>query len=215
VIDDADGVAEALGFFHVMRGVDDGRAFGAEGLDHFEDAVTGLRIDAYCGLVEHNEAGAMNEACCHIEPALHTSGKGFDQGAGSVGKGRPFEAPGDRVVERFAAQALIAAEGVKILPAGEERVDSQFLRNPSEVGAGGSRADGVTEDADAAGVRSDTPHDAADECRFACAVGAEKAEAGAGQNFEGDSVDRGDRTETLPDGVDKQRRRGNGTHTEW
>ena len=55
-------VAEALGFFHVVRGVDDGGAFVAQAFDHLEDAVARLRIDAHGGLVEQHKARAMDES---------------------------------------------------------------------------------------------------------------------------------------------------------
>jgi hypothetical protein len=111
------------------------------------------------------------------------------------------------LIERRAAEAMVAPEGFEVLATGKERVESQLLRDPSKVGAGGGGTDGVTEDANAAGIGTNTPHDAADESGFTCAVWTEKTEAGAGKDFEGDSGDRGYRAETLSEVVDRQRRR--------
>src|SRR5215469_17168126 len=102
---------------------------------------------------------------------------------------------------------MVAPEGFEVLATGKERVEGQLLRDPSEVGAGGGGTDGVTEDANAAGAETNTPHDAADESRFTCAVWTEKTEAGAGKDFEGDSVNRNYCAEALSDVVDRQRRR--------
>src|SRR5215469_12840544 len=73
MIDDGDGVAQTLSLFHIVRGVDDGHALRAECFHHFKDAVAGLRVDTYRGLVKQNEAGPMDEACRHVESALHPS----------------------------------------------------------------------------------------------------------------------------------------------
>ncbi len=78
MIDDGDRVAQALGLFHVVRGVNDGGAFVAQTLDHFEDAVAGLRIDAHGGLVEQDEARTMDEAGRHVEAAPHAAGERLD-----------------------------------------------------------------------------------------------------------------------------------------
>jgi len=102
---------------------------------------------------------------------------------------------------------MVAPEGFEVLATGKERVEGQLLRDPSEVGASGGGTDGVTEDANAPGVGTNTPHDAADERGFASAVWTEKAEAGARKDFEGDSGDRSYCAEALSDVVDRQRRR--------
>jgi len=71
VIDDGDPGAEALGFFHVVGGVEQGHTVGAESLDHFKNAVARLGIDADRGLVHEDEARPVNDSGSHIEPSLH------------------------------------------------------------------------------------------------------------------------------------------------
>jgi hypothetical protein len=141
----------------------------------------------------------MDEACGHVEPAFHTPGESLDGRTRTIGESSPVETPGDGFVERWAAQAMIAAEGCEILAAGKKRVESQLLRNPSQAGAGGGRTDWVTEDTNVAGVGMNTPHDAADESGFACAVWTEKAKAGRGRDFQGDAGDGSYRAEKLSD----------------
>ena len=74
MIDDGDAIAEALGFFHVMRGVDDRSALAAQFLDHFENTVARLRIDAHGGLVEQHHARAMHQPGRHVEAPPHAAG---------------------------------------------------------------------------------------------------------------------------------------------
>src|SRR5690242_13386997 len=50
-VDDPDAVAEALGLLHVVRGVQDGHAAGAELGDGLEDRIATLWVDAHGGLV--------------------------------------------------------------------------------------------------------------------------------------------------------------------
>ena len=131
MIDDGDGIAEALGFFHVVGGVYDGSAFGAQFLDHLENAVAGLRIDAHGRLVEQHDARAVHQAGSHIEPAPHAAGQGLDCVIGAVGEGGPFETPGNAAAKGFAAQALVASKGFQILAAGEQRIEREILRHPT------------------------------------------------------------------------------------
>ena len=55
VVDDADPVAQALGFLHVVGRVENGHTFAAQLLDTFEDGVAALRIDADRRLVEDEQ----------------------------------------------------------------------------------------------------------------------------------------------------------------
>ncbi len=132
MIDDGDAIAKPLGFFHVVRGVDDGGACGAQGFNHFEDAIARLRIDADGRFVHQHNTGPMDDAGSHVEPALHAAGELAGQVAGAVLQSGPLETPGDRFGELAAGKTVVAAEGDQIFLAGETRIDGQFLRNPSQ-----------------------------------------------------------------------------------
>src|SRR5438270_162176 len=54
-VKDADAVAQALGFFHVVRRVEHGETGPAQGLDALEDGVAALGVDAHGRLVEHEQ----------------------------------------------------------------------------------------------------------------------------------------------------------------
>src|SRR5690606_25920563 len=78
LVDDPHAVAEALGFLHVVRGVDDGRAAALEVEDGVENGVARLGIDADGGLVEEEELRVVDEGDGEVEPALHASREGGD-----------------------------------------------------------------------------------------------------------------------------------------
>ena len=140
VVDDGDAIAEPLRLFHVVRGVDDRGARAAQGLDHFEDAVARLRIDADGRLVHEHDPGPMDDAGGHVEAALHAAGELAGEVFGAILQGSPLEAPGDRVGQLLAGEAVIAAKGFEVFFAGEAGVDGQFLRNPAEGLSRGRRS---------------------------------------------------------------------------
>ncbi len=110
VIDDRDVVAQALGFFHIMRGVDDRHAFVPQSFNHFENVITRLWIDASGGLIHQNQLRLVNEAGSHVKAALHASGEIFDQLSGAIRESGPAEASLYGLRQRRTAEAVIAAE---------------------------------------------------------------------------------------------------------
>src|SRR5580698_7890586 len=61
VVHDGDTIAEALGFFHVMRGQDDGASCLLESVDEIPQVAAGLRIEAGRRLVEKQQFGVADE----------------------------------------------------------------------------------------------------------------------------------------------------------
>src|SRR4030065_515179 len=55
LVDDGHPVAEALGFLHVVGGVEHRHPLGAQPLDALQDGVAALWVDAPRGLVEQEE----------------------------------------------------------------------------------------------------------------------------------------------------------------
>jgi hypothetical protein len=58
-----------------MRGVDKRHTLRPEVLDHLEDAIAGLGIDADGRFVHQDKFWLVNKTGRHIEASLHTSGK--------------------------------------------------------------------------------------------------------------------------------------------
>ena len=71
VVDDGDAVAQPVGLFHVVRGVEDGHALLAEPLDAAEDRVPALRVEAGGRLIEEEQPWAVDEREREVEPPLH------------------------------------------------------------------------------------------------------------------------------------------------
>src|SRR5262249_6990201 len=89
VIHDCDAVAQALGFFHVVRGVDDRHAAVAQFFNHFENVMTRLRINSNGGLIHQDQPRLVDKAGRHVEPALHASGEISGKFSGAIGESCP------------------------------------------------------------------------------------------------------------------------------
>src|SRR5262249_5923974 len=74
VVDDGQPVAQPIGLVHVVR-ADENReiAFAAQLLEQLPDDATALRIEPGGGLVEEEDARAVDEAARDLEPAAHAA----------------------------------------------------------------------------------------------------------------------------------------------
>ncbi len=61
VVDDGDAIAEALGFFDVVRGEDDSFLVALELFDDVVDLTANLWVEASSGFVEENDFGIVDE----------------------------------------------------------------------------------------------------------------------------------------------------------
>ena len=78
VIDNAHAIAEFCGFFHVVRGVNDGLSLGRQRAHQVENPVARLRINTRGRLIEEDEFGVVNQRGCEVETALHAAGESRD-----------------------------------------------------------------------------------------------------------------------------------------
>ena len=90
-IDDSDPLAEGLDLFHVMAGVNDGHAFGAQRPHAVEQMGPRLRIDAHRRLVEDHQARTVQQGHAEIQSAFHSAGKGFGPVVGPWSQPRALE----------------------------------------------------------------------------------------------------------------------------
>ena len=93
VVDDDDAVAQALGLFHVVRGVEQRLAATAQRLEVVEDGVAALRIDADGRLVEDQDVGIVDQRGGDVEAPLHAAAEGLRLVAGAVGQADQLRAP--------------------------------------------------------------------------------------------------------------------------
>src|SRR6266446_2432446 len=75
VIHDRDSVAQALGFFHVMRGEQYGAARGPKAADDLPQLAARLRIETCRRLVQKEQLGLAHQRACHREPLLLPAGE--------------------------------------------------------------------------------------------------------------------------------------------
>ncbi|RLE19474.1 MAG: hypothetical protein DRJ50_12165, partial [Actinobacteria bacterium] len=61
-VNDADPVAETLGFLHVVRRVEDGHTFGTEAFHVLEDGVAALRIDPDRRFIEDQQVRFVEQS---------------------------------------------------------------------------------------------------------------------------------------------------------
>ena len=85
VVDDGEAVAEFVGLFHVVRGEDDGDAFGAEAADGFPHGDAALRVEAGAGLVEEEDFGTVGDGAGDLEALREAAAEGLRIGCGAVG----------------------------------------------------------------------------------------------------------------------------------
>ena len=80
VVDDGDAVGDAVGFFHVMRGEEDGDAlFFVEFLHLRPELVARLRVEAERRLVEKDDFGRVEQAARDFQTPPHAAGELLDR----------------------------------------------------------------------------------------------------------------------------------------
>lgn len=215
VVDDADARAQARGFLHVMRGVDDGEPAAVEGLEVFEDGVARLGVDTDGGLVAEQEFRPVEEGGDEVEPALHAAGERLHWVLASVGELHGGEGLVDAGAEVRAAQAVEFAEDPQVLLGIEFLVEREVLGHEAEIEPG--RAVAGSERLAVEGERAAVgPAQAGDEGHqrgLAGPVGSEQAEELAGRNGQRDGIQGGEGTVALGDVVEGEHG-GNGQDEE-
>ena len=193
LVDDPDPVAEPLGLLHVVGRVEDRHALLLERGDAGEDRVAALGVDAHGRLVEHQQAGVVEQADADVEPALHAAREAVGAVAGPVGQVDDCQHLVHAPVELLAPEPLEAPEEAQVLAGGQVRVDGQVLGHVADGGLGVGRPD-VHRPAghdDLAAVAPEQAADHRDGGGLAGAVGPEQAVGLAGGDLEADAVDGG------------------------
>ena len=200
LVDDPDPVAQPLGLFHVVGGVEDPDALAPERLDAGQDGVAALGVDADRGLVEHEQSRAVEEPDGDVEPALHATGIAGGAVALAVAQLDHVEHLTDPGTQSVAPHPVEAAEVVEVLPRGEVGIDRQFLgHEPDEaLRVGRPDVERLPGDDDLSLVTGQDPADHRDRRRLARSVGAQQPVRLAGRDLEPDPVHRLPLAEPLP-----------------
>ena len=134
MIDDRQAVAERLGLFHVMRGVEHASA-GTDLLAHqLSQAHAALGINADRRLVKQQRLGPMDDAAGEVEPALHATAEALDRLTRAIDKADDLEHLGHAALQIRSAQAVGRAPVAQVLGSGQILVQRQLLRDDAERG---------------------------------------------------------------------------------
>jgi hypothetical protein len=193
-VDDGDVRAEALDDFKHVRGEEDGGAAGDHALQHVLEGVGGDGIDAFEGLVEEEELGAVDDGGGEGELLAHAVGVVGDELLGFVGEAHELEEFGGALGGGGFIQAIHAADEGEVLAGGEFAEEGHAFGDDADVTF---HFDGVveeilTEDLNGAGGGGEQAGEHLDGGGFAGSVGAEEAEELAGFDREIEVVDGGE-----------------------
>ncbi len=177
VVDNGDEVADALGLFHVVGGVDDGAALIAQGADDVEDGVAGLRVDAGGRLIEQDERGIVDERGGEVEASLHAAGVFLDAVACAIGEANAGEETLGTLATEGTVELVEGGEEVEVLDGGEFIVKREGLGGDADSSADGGIERGTRGvEIDGARIWLEQADGDADRRGLACAVRAEEAE---------------------------------------
>ena len=186
MVDDDQGVAQALRLIHEMRGEEQRLAGRLELLQAFPDQMAGLRVEAGGRLVEKNDVGIVDQGPGQGQATLHTAGQRRNPGVGLAAQAGKFKQRGDARLDLGVGQTKIAAEDQQVFGAGEIGVEVVELRHDANTGAGRlrRRRDGMAVQLDAAAVRPGQAEAKTQRRRLAGAIRPEQAKTLAGRHLE-------------------------------
>ena len=113
-MDDGDVAAEALDDFEHVRGEEDGGAALGHALQHGFERAGGDGVDAFEGLVEEEDSGAVDDGGGERELFLHAVGEVGDELFRLVGEVHEVEEFFGAAVGGFAIEAVHAADEAEV-----------------------------------------------------------------------------------------------------
>ena len=161
-----------------------------------------MGVDAFEGLVEEEDARAVDDGGGERELALHAVGEIGDKLFAVVGEAHEVEEFFGSGARGIGVEAVHAADKGEVFGRGETAEKRHALGDDTDLAL---ERDGVlrevfAEDFDAAGGGGEQAGEHLDGGGFACAVGAEEAEELAGCDGEVDAVDGGEVAEAAGKG---------------
>ncbi len=193
LVDDADGVAQALRLVHEMGGQEQGLALANQPAQALPDQMPGLRVEAGGGLVEDHQIGVVDQGAGQGQPAFHAAGQRGHQRLFLAGKAREVEQIVNPGFDFIPGQAEIAAVDEQVFPHREIRVQAVDLRYHTDPrpGRAASGRHGLADQFHAAGIGRDQAQGQAQGGGLAGAIGAEQAVAFAGLDGQIDAIHHG------------------------
>ena len=186
VVNHCEARAKPLGFFHEVRGEDQGLALRHQLAQAFPDHVARLRIEAGGRLVEDDEIRIVDQGARQREAAFHAAGQGLNPRVALRRKVGEIEQRRNARARGGVRQAEVTSVHQQIFGHREIGVEIVHLRHYADALARFARVlrYRMTENVDVAAIRCDQT-EAQFECRrLAGAVRAEQTKAGAARNRE-------------------------------
>ena len=201
VVDDGDAVAEALGFFDVVSGEDDGFLFATKLFDDVVDFAADLRVEAGGGLIEEEDFGVVDEG--------HGEGEALFLAAGQLGvEGVALFVEAEALEELFGVAMAVVEAGEEfegfhdaelVGKRGGLEGGTDFVAEAVGIALGIEAADG-----NFAGVEGAEAFEDFDGGGLAGAVGAKEAEDFAFVDLKADAADGFDVTVAFDQIFDRQ-----------
>ena len=74
VVYDGNAGTDLLHLFHIVRGVNNGRALAVQFLNTFQNFIPALRVNGHCRLIKNNKLWLMGDTAGNIQTAQQTAG---------------------------------------------------------------------------------------------------------------------------------------------
>jgi hypothetical protein len=129
LVHDGETVAEPLRLFHVVGRIQDGHSSRRELFDGGKNALAGLRIEPYRGLIEQEQLGLVDQSACKIESTLHPTGEVGDAIVSTGCEPGELEHRLDACLEARALQTVHSAEKPQVLFRAQCGIEANLLRN--------------------------------------------------------------------------------------
>src|ERR1700694_397341 len=191
LIDDHDAVAEALGLFHIVRGVDEGFATFLQRLEIFKDGIAALRIDADCRLIEQKNLRIVKQGGRQVQTPLHASAERFNFVAGAIRESDQIQDVVDCPLCLRTGERVKRGKKSQIVAGGKLVIERHVLRDESDfqLDRVGVTLNLLAFDEDFTGIRAQQSGNDGDGGRFAGAVRSQQAD---GLSAIGAKTDAGD-----------------------
>src|SRR6202140_4700059 len=133
VIDDHNAVAEALGLFHIVGGVDKGFAALLQGLEIFKDGIAALRIDADRRLIEQKNLRIVKQSRRQIQTPLHASAERFHFVTGAIQESDEMQDVVDCLLGLRTGERIKGRKKSQIIASGKLVIERHVLRHKSDL----------------------------------------------------------------------------------
>lgn len=173
-----------------VRANQDGFALIAQFVEQGAQLDAGARVEAACGLIEHQDVGVMQECACEAEALGHTAGETHDEGVffvRKVDKRQHIVDEGGAGSRRYVVTARIKVE---VFESGHRLVDAKDVGHKADTLADsiGVLRDRHAVDHDVAATQGCQGGEHAHGGGFAGAIGANQADRGATWDCAGEGI---------------------------